>query len=235
MTSTTAGSNIREDILDAALELMAEHGAVGMSMRQLASRVGVQVAAIYHYFPSKDALLATVVAERQYGTGLGDPMPVDPDGTPADRVRSLFTAVWNGSLEEEAIWRVRAHRGTARRGRGAAGGPGSDRAAVPRRRGVDAAFPPRDRRIRTPPSRLLVGQLLAGFVRRIFEPDLDPALIAGPLIDALVDAFSPARPAGRPSRFARHPRFGRQNGCPGHVRRPRVRTGTVRPGPWVGR
>jgi hypothetical protein len=43
--------------------------------------------------------------------------------------------------------------------------------------------------------RLLVGQLLAGFVRRIFEPELDPALIAEPLIDALVATLFPGSSA----------------------------------------
>ena len=195
MTSTTAGSNIREDILDAALELMAEHGAVGMSMRQLASRVGVQVAAIYHYFPSKDALLATVVAERQYGTRLGDPMPVDLDGTPAERLRSLFTAVWNGSLEEESIWRVVLIEGL--RGEASVLPVGQDLIELlyPAAEAWMQRFLPE---IADPVSagRLLVGQLLAGFVRRIFEPELDPALIAEPLIDALVATLVPG-PSGQ--------------------------------------
>ena len=193
MTSTTAGSNIREAILDAALELMAEHGAVGMSMRQLANRVGVQVAAIYHYFPSKDALLATVVAERQYGTRLGDPLPVDAEGTPADRVRSLFAAVWEGSLEEEAIWRVVLIEGLRGEAAVLPVGKGLIELLYPAARLWIERFLPE---IQNPDaaSRLFVGQLLAGFVRRIFEPDLDPSLIQAPLADALVDAFFPGSP-----------------------------------------
>ena len=56
MATTDTRPNQREHILDVALKLMSERGAAGMSMRQLASACGVQVAAIYHYFESKDAI-----------------------------------------------------------------------------------------------------------------------------------------------------------------------------------
>ena len=60
--------NQRERILDEALRLMSAEGSAAMSMRQLALACGVQVAAIYHYFPSKDALLQSVFEERRYDT-----------------------------------------------------------------------------------------------------------------------------------------------------------------------
>ena len=62
--SVATRPNQRDHILDTALRLMSERGAKGMTMRQLASACDLQVAAIYHYFESKDALLAAVVAER---------------------------------------------------------------------------------------------------------------------------------------------------------------------------
>ena len=43
----------RTRILDAALALMSEQGSAGASMRQLAAACGLNVATIYHYFPSK--------------------------------------------------------------------------------------------------------------------------------------------------------------------------------------
>ncbi len=50
----------RQDILDAALDLFAENGFFGTSMREIARKVGVRESALYHHFPSKDAILATL-------------------------------------------------------------------------------------------------------------------------------------------------------------------------------
>jgi AcrR family transcriptional regulator len=57
----------RGRILDAALRLMAEQGSAGASMRQLAAACHLNVATLYHYFPSKADLLRSVVEERRYG------------------------------------------------------------------------------------------------------------------------------------------------------------------------
>src|SRR4051812_26722313 len=65
MTTAAVRPNQREHILDVTLQLMSEQGAGRTSMRQLAAACGLNVAAIYHYFPSKDALLAAVIDERR--------------------------------------------------------------------------------------------------------------------------------------------------------------------------
>ena len=48
-------------VLDAALELFAEHGFEGTSLQQIADRLGVTKAAVYYHFRSKDDLLAALV------------------------------------------------------------------------------------------------------------------------------------------------------------------------------
>ncbi|MBB1022556.1 TetR family transcriptional regulator, partial [Dietzia sp. E1] len=50
-------------VVDTALDLLRESGLPGMSMRTLATRLGVQPSALYWHVPSKQALL-TAVAER---------------------------------------------------------------------------------------------------------------------------------------------------------------------------
>lgn len=50
-------------ILRAAVEVMGEDGYEGASMRGMAARAGVSVAALYHHFPSKEALLAEFLDE----------------------------------------------------------------------------------------------------------------------------------------------------------------------------
>ena len=97
----------RGRILDAALRLMAEQGSVGASMRQLAAACDLNVATIYHYFPSKADLLESVVRERRYGERLAyDPPPLDPAAAPRDRFVALVDWLWANALEEQAVWRL---------------------------------------------------------------------------------------------------------------------------------
>ena len=68
-------NNRREEILDIALALMSDKGLAGTSMRKLANACDLNVAALYHYFPSKQALFEAVIAERQYGNRIAKPRP----------------------------------------------------------------------------------------------------------------------------------------------------------------
>ncbi|WP_353642092.1 TetR/AcrR family transcriptional regulator [Mesorhizobium sp. WSM2239] len=52
---------------EAALGLIARHGYEAMSMRQLAAEVGVQAAALYRYFPTKQDLLFALMREHMEG------------------------------------------------------------------------------------------------------------------------------------------------------------------------
>ena len=47
-------------ILFAAIELLRDEGVGGFSMRRVADRLGIKVAAIQHYYPSRDALVAAM-------------------------------------------------------------------------------------------------------------------------------------------------------------------------------
>ena len=168
MIATDAPVNQREAILDHALALMSSHGAAGMSMRQLASACGLHVAAIYHYFDSKEALLAAVVAERRYRARLVEPLPIDPSLTGPERLRALFLHVWSGTLEEESIWRLLLGEGL--RGEPAvvqAGGELMTLVESAARGWVAEVLPELERPQLV--GRLLVDQLLAGFVRLTFD------------------------------------------------------------------
>lgn len=96
----------REHILDVALALMAEKGASGTSMRALAGACELNVAAIYHYFPSKEALLRAVIEERRYDAQLAHlPVP-DLRMAPVERLVALVLAMWEGAQQEAPIWRL---------------------------------------------------------------------------------------------------------------------------------
>jgi AcrR family transcriptional regulator len=49
------------EILAEALELMAEHGYHGASLRELAKRLGISQPSLYHYFASKDELVEQII------------------------------------------------------------------------------------------------------------------------------------------------------------------------------
>lgn len=98
--------NQREHILDEALALMSEHGADRTSMRMLASACDLNVAALYHYFPSKADLLQSVIAERQYAALLAQPPIPDLGLPPRERLVALIVAMWEGSVDEESVWRL---------------------------------------------------------------------------------------------------------------------------------
>jgi AcrR family transcriptional regulator len=57
-------------IADAALGLLERQGPAAVSMRRVAAAVGVTPMAIYHYFPSREALLQAVT-DREFGKLLG--------------------------------------------------------------------------------------------------------------------------------------------------------------------
>jgi AcrR family transcriptional regulator len=63
---TNEGTSTRHRILQIALTLMSERGVDGTSMRDLASAAGLNVASLYHYFPSKRELLEAVLVERGF-------------------------------------------------------------------------------------------------------------------------------------------------------------------------
>lgn len=50
------GGSARQRILDAALELMTEYGYNGMSLQNVADRVGLHKSTIFHYFKGKEEL-----------------------------------------------------------------------------------------------------------------------------------------------------------------------------------
>jgi AcrR family transcriptional regulator len=63
------GRLTRKAILDAALDLFADKGYFGTSLREIAQAVGVRESAFYNYFESKEALfIALLETAREYRT-----------------------------------------------------------------------------------------------------------------------------------------------------------------------
>jgi AcrR family transcriptional regulator len=78
-------------ILSAARREIAEHGGSGLSMRAVARQVGMVSSAVYRYFPTREALVSTMIIES-YGNlaaALAEVTATDP----AARWRELARAM----------------------------------------------------------------------------------------------------------------------------------------------
>jgi AcrR family transcriptional regulator len=96
----------RRRILEAALGLMATHGASGTSMRSVAAGCGCNVATLYHYFPSKRDLLQAAIAHRRNDDLLVHPFPEGIAGTVEQRLGALLDSLFVGMTEDEHLWRA---------------------------------------------------------------------------------------------------------------------------------
>jgi AcrR family transcriptional regulator len=91
-TTGSDGGRTEAAIRDAAINLIARYGYEAVSMRQLAAEVGVQAAALYRYFPTKEDLLFTLMREHMEGLQAAweaaRPTAVDPRDRLAAFVRN---------------------------------------------------------------------------------------------------------------------------------------------------
>jgi AcrR family transcriptional regulator len=100
------GPTQRERILRTALSLMSQHGVDGTGMRSLAAASGLNVATLYHYFPSKRDLLVAVLEERGFldvpTVTIRPALARDPSPTLAD----LLADILESMLEVEDFIRL---------------------------------------------------------------------------------------------------------------------------------
>jgi AcrR family transcriptional regulator len=98
--------DLRRRILDAAAALFLEHGYEGLSMRQIAERVGYSATTIYRYYEDKDDLLFAVVREGflRFGRQLGTAAQADDD--PRERLSALGHAYIEFGLKNPAYYRL---------------------------------------------------------------------------------------------------------------------------------
>ena len=91
------GQRTRQAILDAALELFADKGYFGTSLRDVATAVGVRESALYNYFKSKEALFDALILAHQHSK-TQRLASLAGDGPIADG-RELLERVALGSIE----------------------------------------------------------------------------------------------------------------------------------------
>ena len=92
----------RQALVLAAFEQIAERGFEGLRTREVAAGVGLNIATLHYYFPTKEALIRGVVAhamERFRST-------LAPHGSPADQLRNHLRAVRRLLRDEPEIGAV---------------------------------------------------------------------------------------------------------------------------------
>src|SRR6267378_1744416 len=79
----------RQELVVAAFNLIAEHGFEGLRTRDVADEVGVNIATLHYYFPTKESLIRGVVeyAMARFRSTLA------PHGSPSDQLRNYLRAV----------------------------------------------------------------------------------------------------------------------------------------------
>ncbi|HEU4987376.1 MAG TPA: TetR/AcrR family transcriptional regulator [Rhizobiaceae bacterium] len=83
------GEKTEAAIREAALGLIARFGYEAVSMRQLAAEVGVQAAALYRYFPTKEELLFTLMRKHMEDLLAAWQAERPADDDPAERLSAF--------------------------------------------------------------------------------------------------------------------------------------------------
>ena len=99
VASSTASR--RDRLVDAALTVFARDGVDAASIKKIGQAAGVAPALIYHYFESKDALLAEVVQRHGFLPQLRQMLAVTP-AAPAAEVLPRMVRQMYGLLTERA-------------------------------------------------------------------------------------------------------------------------------------
>lgn len=88
--SAGGGSDKREAILDAALELFVERGFWGTAVPEIAERAGVGAGTIYRYFESKEALVNAIYRQQKvrFSSSVLENFP------PSVTTREQFRTIW---------------------------------------------------------------------------------------------------------------------------------------------
>ena len=96
----------KEHILDSALEIMAEHGLQGLTMRRLADRIGTTATAIYRYYSGKDEIFLRV-RERGFNIAYREALLVGSRyRDPLKRLRAVTRAVKEFAVKESHHYKI---------------------------------------------------------------------------------------------------------------------------------
>src|SRR5918999_37846 len=99
--------NLRRALLDAGLDLLAERGVDGFTLREVARRAGVSHAAPSHHFGDRGGLVRAIVAESftLLGSALAEAASAAGDD-PIDRIAAMGLAYVDFALDNPERYRL---------------------------------------------------------------------------------------------------------------------------------
>jgi AcrR family transcriptional regulator len=92
----------RAELIQAAYEQLAEHGFEGLRTRDVADAVGVNVATLHYYFPTKEALIRGVVGQAL--ARFQSTLPAG--GSAAEQLRGHFSGLRKLSRSDPELFAV---------------------------------------------------------------------------------------------------------------------------------
>ncbi|MFE9021032.1 TetR/AcrR family transcriptional regulator [Streptomyces sp. NPDC007808] len=93
----------RARLLEAAAELIAEHGAAGVTMEAVAAAAGVGKGTVFRRFGDRTGLLTALLdhsAKKLQADFLGGPPPLGPGAPPVERLQAFGLAVLYRTVEQ---------------------------------------------------------------------------------------------------------------------------------------
>ena len=93
-------------LVEAALELIGEHGVQGFSVAEAARRTGVSISAPYRHFADRDELLAATAVRAQEELLRRFEEAIARGATPADQAAELSAAYVRFAVEQRAMFDV---------------------------------------------------------------------------------------------------------------------------------
>jgi AcrR family transcriptional regulator len=96
----------RENILDAALEIVKEEGWQSLSMRKIADKIEYTAPIIYEYFANKEGILLELTRTGYIilGADLRTTMATTED--PAEQLEAMWISYWNFAFDNKELYRL---------------------------------------------------------------------------------------------------------------------------------
>jgi AcrR family transcriptional regulator len=99
----------RAEILEAAQQLIREHGVAGLSLRDLGQQVGMRAQSLYSYFESKDAIYDALF-QQSAADFLARTDAVEPADDPRATVRRIARMFFDFCVEDPARYQLLIQR-----------------------------------------------------------------------------------------------------------------------------
>ena len=96
----------RENILDAALEIVKEEGWQSLSMRKIADKIEYTAPIIYEYFANKEGILLELTRTGYIILGADVRAAMATTSNPAEQLEAMWIAYWNFAFANKELYQL---------------------------------------------------------------------------------------------------------------------------------